>query len=505
VAGCAHQGGDPAARGPNWTPQLAEAGVGAPAESLAAPRSYSVAQIAGNVGEAPSADEGGYLLADIEGPGAVLRLWAENPVGIVTVYADNMDEPVLRAPLAKLFLSALPAFRDPVAGFAGGGCYAYAPIPFNNRCRIVLHGDGGAPPYQVTYAQFDEDQDVETFNIETMTGNDEDYFKDWSMDWAHGHRVRFHDLETEDIHYTRKDVYPHKNVLLRSINGPGVINEIEMEVSTFDATALQNMWIAIYWDDQEEPGVLAPLGGFFGSLQNADGNYTSPLIGQDGLRMWNRFPMPFRHGAQIRLINNTDAKIDLTYAITWREGGIGDSRYFHARYNEGQTREGRPYTVADLKGEGHYVGSVFAANGGESDWFLAGAEKVTVDGASHPQITGTSTGAYFNASWSLGEDTFSEPSHGVTVSSQGAEGPSVSAYRLHWADAIPFSKSLRFTLDHGLGNNQPGIDYASVAYWYQDGPADAAALWDVAGLDLLGRSGTPPEWSGIIARDRQKR
>jgi hypothetical protein len=41
-----------------------------------------------------------------------------------------------------------------------------------------------------------------------------------------------------------------------------------------------------------------------------------------------------------------------------------------------------------------------------------------------------------------------------------------SAYRLHEGDAIPFEKSLRVTLDHGLESSMAG-DYASVAYWYQ--------------------------------------
>ncbi|MBC8135519.1 MAG: DUF2961 domain-containing protein [Fibrella sp.] len=38
------------------------------------------------------------------------------------------------------------------------------------------------------------------------------------------------------------------------------------------------------------------------------------------------------------------------------------------------------------------------------------------------------------------------------------------------ADPIPFTKSLRFDIEHGGTNDEPGVDYTSVAYWHQTHP-----------------------------------
>lgn len=45
----------------------------------------------------------------------------------------------------------------------------------------------------------------------------------------------------------------------------------------------------------------------------------------------------------------------------------------------------------------------------------------------------------------------------------------VCVYRYHVLDPIPFSKSLRVTIEHGDSNDRSD-DFSSVAYWYQDEP-----------------------------------
>jgi hypothetical protein len=44
-----------------------------------------------------------------------------------------------------------------------------------------------------------------------------------------------------------------------------------------------------------------------------------------------------------------------------------------------------------------------------------------------------------------------------------------SVYRFHLDSPIPFSKSLRATIEHGHANDR-GDDFYSVAYWYQSEP-----------------------------------
>ena len=57
-------------------------------------------------------------------------------------------------------------------------------------------------------------------------------------------------------------------------------------------------------------------------------------------------------------------------------------------------------------------------------------------------------------------------------SSRTRSTPRVSAYRWHIEDAIPFRKSIRFTIEHGA-EDTVSADYSSVAYYYLAGPSPA--------------------------------
>ena len=48
-------------------------------------------------------------------------------------------------------------------------------------------------------------------------------------------------------------------------------------------------------------------------------------------------------------------------------------------------------------------------------------------------------------------------------------------YRYHIVDPIPFTKSIRVTIEHGH-NNHRSDDYSSTAYWYQSKPSSVWSL-----------------------------
>ncbi len=49
-------------------------------------------------------DPQGHVLAEMDGPGCVVRIWSANPkdAGNVRIYLDGSDKPVLEASLEKL-------------------------------------------------------------------------------------------------------------------------------------------------------------------------------------------------------------------------------------------------------------------------------------------------------------------------------------------------------------------------------------------------------------------
>lgn len=499
IVGCQHMPPNQAMEGSGWTQGLQSAGISGAVDDLSRPRDYTVHQVSGSGHDAMASGEGGTVLADLSGPGCVLRFYAANPEGRVQIYVDGVDTPQYNGPFANLFLSTFSSFGDPLTDVSGGGSYTYVPIPYASSCKIVHVGDAPAPAYQVTYASFPSDQSLHSFMADTLDGADKDYFARWSDQWDDGTEIRRYDRETEKMHNSFHRIFPHNNSLLWKSSGPGTIMEIEMRAGASHPTILRHLWLAIYWDDKQQPGVLAPLGGLFGSVLNADESFGGPIIGQEDGRMYIRFPMPFYESAEFRIINETDAKVDLEYWITWKPGAPHLRRYFHARYNEGVTEVGKPYTVAEIDGRGHYVGCTLAAEGGNSYFNLGGRDEMFIDGSMTPSLAGTTTGAYFNSGWEFDGETYSRPCHGLSAAGSRPGAYHVSAYRVHFADAVPFEENFKFTFNHGPKNTEAGLRYASVAFWYSDKPHRDGALWRVPGLMLEERPAPSPAWSGRIA------
>jgi len=496
--GCAHlEASAPNMQGAGWTAPLEGRHIGGDLHTLPNPREYELRQISSDGLDTPVAGDDGTVLADLSGPGSIVRLWFGGAAGRLAVYVDGEPEPAFNTPLGNLFLDSVSMFRPPIAGFVGSGCYSYVPIPFEESCRVVYYGDVPAPPYHITYADFENTTNLQSFSLSALNGHDKRYFGDWDKTWSVGNERRLHDPGQEHLHFTKVPVYPRKNLHLWTIPNPGVITEIEMEVGAFDPETIQQLWLAIFWDGADEPGVLAPLGGLFGSAIPPDKNYGGPVLGRDDNRMWLRFPMPFHRSAEVRLINASQSKVDFQYWITWRDDPSPGKYYFHARHNQAITQQGRPYDVARIDGRGHFVGCSLATRGADSHWYLAGGERVIIDGVPQTQLEGTSTGAYFNSAWDFGGEPFSKPTHGLTAWGNAPDNFHTAAYRIHFADAIPFDGSLIFQFDHGAGNNQPGLHYESVAFWYQEEPAHEAAVWPVA-LDVEVKRHAPPEWAGEV-------
>ncbi len=462
-----------------WTTHLNDLGINGTLDHLAEPRKWRMGQVSSFDRSGGSADdqgserefEGGKVLADLEGPGSITRIWTRNPVGILHIYVDNIESPVIIAPFAELFTGKLPLyspgvdmFAPPLVGEAGGGYYSYVPIPYKERCRIVVDTDDAAVSYQINYAQFAPGTEIESFRA-ALTKDDTRYFLNWREEWESSF-FRYSDRDTERIHHSRHNYYGHNNALILPMNGPGVITELEFLVESADQVVLDNTWLSISFDRQETPGVLVPLGDFFGTGNPEGADFTSVVLGRDGTRMWCRFPMPFKEFAEVRLITLSDQVIDLEYFVTWREGPVDDQRYFVARYNSDKTKEGTSYTVADINGTGHFVGATIAASGADSLEFLNGDDTLTIDGEADSAFHGTGTDDYFNAGWYFATGPFSSPVS--SASHKAATAPTgFAATRSLITDPVPFSSSLTFELEHGDMNNAPGVNYTSVAYWYQ--------------------------------------
>ncbi len=284
---------------------------------------------------------------------------------------------------------------------------------------------------------------------------------------------------------------PGETVVLADLQGPGVIDHIWVTIAANEYGWPRLMRLRIYYDGSTTASVDAPVGDFFGVGLGQERPLTSTMVrdSSSGRARNAYWPMPFRKSIKITITNEGRRRVShLYYHVDWKKVKElpADIRYFHARYRqELPTVKGKRYEILDVKGRGHYVGTVFSVIQNEPGWFGEGDEYFYVDGAKKPNIEGTGTEDYFNDAWGLRVSEIG-PNYGVTVADGTGLGSRMSAYRWHVIDPIPFTKSLHFEIEHAGwtfkedGSVRSGFEeradlFSSVAFWYQEGIAEGMA------------------------------
>lgn len=459
-----------------WTSHLDALGINGEIDQLGKAKNYKWHKISSEDG---ASDDTGVVrrypnevvLADVQGPGCITRIYVENPSGSIRIYVDDMENPVIAADLNDFFSGGMEVqsrrgdvFVEPLVGTSGGGSYSYVPFPYEERCVIVVKSSAPSLTYQVEYAEFPDGTPLKSFRLDNDR-EDGEYFDRWKENWSTAH-YQFYDRENEILRKSDSLVYPFKDVQLYTQYGPGTITELEFWASSKDRDALKNASIQVYYDGAEQPAIDAPLGDFFGSNVSYAGNFDTVPFGRDHARMWNRLPMPYQNNIQIRIVNNSEHVLDLKYNIVFKPGPTGDSYYLHAQHAEGTNKAGESVHLARIQGPGHFVGLAMSATGGETLSFLDGDDTIIVDGRHY---RGTGTDDFFNAGWYFSENPYSGSLAGGSAKKGGAP-TAFAASRVMVNDAVPFENSFRLDFEHGNNNSTSGITYRALWFWYQDTP-----------------------------------
>lgn len=265
-----------------------------------------------------------------------------------------------------------------------------------------------------------------------------------------------------------------------ALHGPGVITHIWFTSHAGRVNELNALSLRIYWDGRKDPAVEVPLGEFFAVGQGQPAvveSYPAQVSPTGALACYWR--MPFAKSARIVIANdNPDRTTGLYWQVDWVELDQlpPNTPYFHARYRqEYPAQAGRDYLIADLQGQGQYVGTVISVTLGQDGWWGEGDDFFYIDGEAVPSLQGTGSEDYFNDAWGLRPRTshwFGSPRW------QGDDaGDSGVCYRWHVLDPVGFTNSLKVTIEH-KGNRAEDIEgfflerpdfLNSVAFWYQTG------------------------------------
>jgi hypothetical protein len=281
-----------------------------------------------------------------------------------------------------------------------------------------------------------------------------------------------------------KGITPGETLVMAGLEGPGMVTHIWVTVADNEYAWPRLLRLRVYYDGEKTPSVDTPLGDFFGVGHGYERNLDSMMVRDSSFgRARNSYwPMPYRKACKITVTNEGNRYVSLYYYhVDYRKYGSlpPDLGYFHAYYRQERPAvAGRNYAFLNIRGRGHYVGTVLNIIQAQVSWFGEGDDLFYVDGSTHPQIYGTGSEDYFNDAWDL------RVSNGAWTGTPVAEGEQVGSrltgYRWHIPDPIPFSQSLWAGIEHyGWTSNPDGSvrsgfeerpDYfSSAAFWYQDG------------------------------------
>ena len=182
-----------------------------------------------------------------------------------------------------------------------------------------------------------------------------------------------------------------------------------------------------------------PLGDFFAAGHGMQVNVNSSRVSTSSFgRAYNSYwAMPFRKSARITLTNESSSEsMGLYWYVEWEKRDIPeDVPYFYAQYRqENPVKPGSDYLIADIKGKGHYAGTVLSVRASHPGWFGEGDDRFYIDGDSIPTLHGTGTEDYFNDAWAF--RVVNRPNYGVSIWEGMNAGSHITAYRWHVTDPV---------------------------------------------------------------------
>ena len=287
-------------------------------------------------------------------------------------------------------------------------------------------------------------------------------------------------------------IAPGETITLLDVKGSGRITHIWMTSACREPDHLRKGLLKMYWDGEENPSILVPLGDFFGVGHATTRNFVSlPLVmaPTDGHAFNCYFPMPFGQSARVEFTCETFThEIMLYYYIDYEELPTLDDEIgrFHAQWRRQNPTDGISdqsmtghtlnhggkklsgegnYVIMEAEGRGHYVGCHLDVENlrnppyptntyRETNWFGEGDDMIFIDGETWPPtLHGTGTEDYFNMAWGFQKE-FSAPFFGVTMPGGSQPNEKVSAYRFHILDPIRFQRSIKVAIEHGHANRR---------------------------------------------------
>lgn len=314
--------------------------------------------------------------------------------------------------------------------------------------------------------------------------------------------LRASSWETNGRNGDRWIIAPGETRVLADLKGPGCITHLWMTQG--GRNTFRNVLLKMYWDGEEGPSVLTPLGDFFCLGHNLINSFCSlPFSSSTASSRANRvganaalncyLQMPFNRSARIEVTNEGDEPYGQYFYVDYERyrKPLGDDVvYLHARFHRENPCDGwgheirvnapeanvanlrrlaweNNYVILEAEGRGHYIGCNLSVANFQGTWWGEGDDMIWVDGYKWPpDLHGTGSEDYLNQAWGMQDNAFLM--NGSSIYEHNTGGYQTS-YIFHLTNPVRFQKSLKATIEHGHGNHLAN-EMSSVAYWYQQEP-----------------------------------
>jgi hypothetical protein len=434
--------------------------------------------------EPDESGEGEYLIADVDGPGAIVRLWTAAISGKVRMYIDGSEAPLFDGEADDFFhrpFDHFPQIESVNRGRFRKTIYqrdaSYAPIPFARHLRVIWTGKiKDIHFYQLEVRLYDPGTSVISFSPDDISKYS-DIIDQVSLVLSDPDTY-LQPRSTEQNRLFSGSIQPSQKKEVLLLERPGAIEQLILKLRAEDMDrALRQTVLHIICDGYPWGQVQSPVGDFFGAAPGINPYQSLPFTVRPDGTMVCRFVMPFQTSLSIQLESLGKQEVSfegsvLPMPFSWDE----NTMHFRARWRADHDITASNRDVQDLpfllaRGKGVYVGTVsFLLNPNPiptpwGNWWGEGDEKVFVDDDALPSLFGTGSEDYYNYSWSS-PDIFSFPYCGQPRNDGPGNRGFVTNFRWHILDPIPFDESIRFYIELFSHEPTPGLSYARIGYHY---------------------------------------
>lgn len=440
----------------------------------------------------------GLVLADLEGPGVIYRLWTPTPSeDLLEFYFDGEAAPRLKRGFRELFTEGEHPFLQPLVGYGAGGFYSYLPIAYAESVKVVLRADL-AHFYQINYARYPDDTPIRSYSGYATTAELEQLEDVQRLFAAAGEDVSQYAAPPGAGLTTRrasKQLAPGDAVTLFETSAGGRIAGLRLAPATAFAGPDRSLVLRMYWDGDPQPAVVSPAGDLFGYAWGEPA-MRSILAGTANGVNYLYLPMPFDRSARIELISEAAAGETLTIDSEVIHTNVprreNEGRFYALWRRENPTTVGKPFSFIDTRGHGHVVGTILQAQGMKSGStrFFEGDDQATID--DELVIHGTGSEDFFNGGWydvpGRWYDRISLPLSGSLLYDKPRSR--TGGYRFMLGDVYPYREHIELTIEHSPVDNMAPTDYAAVTFLYSENRPTASFTI------------SPVEQRGIVDFDR---